>query len=65
MDNDEIKKALDDFENDNFMDSKDKLKGEISKTRDKYVKDKTGLKNDINPKDDSDDSGDPDKSGEE
>ena len=48
MDNEQIKKALDNFENDKFTDAKDVLSKVISDKRDSYLKDKLGLKNDIN-----------------
>jgi len=62
MDNDQIKKALDDFEDDKFSDAKDTLKGEISNTRNKYVQDEVGLKSEIEPENNSndDDSNDDD-----
>jgi hypothetical protein len=49
MDDKVIKGALDSFENDDFIDAKDKLKGEISKAKDVYLKQKLGLEKDINP----------------
>ena len=47
MDNDKIKKALDHFENDEFVDAKEILTKEIKSKRDEFVKDKVGLKDDI------------------
>ncbi len=49
IDKEQVKKALDKFEDDKFTDAKDILKGEISKHRDEWIKDKLELKNDINP----------------
>ena len=49
VDQEKIKKALTDFEEDNYMDAKDAIGGEIRKARDTFLKDKLGLKNDINP----------------
>ena len=49
IDKESVKKALDSFENDKFCDAKDILSGEIRKARDTFLKDKLGLKNDINP----------------
>lgn len=49
MDDNVIKSALDDFENDSFIDAKEKLKGEISKARDEFLKQKLGLEKDITP----------------
>ena len=49
MENEKIKKALDDFEDDDFVASKETLSKEIGSTRDKYLKTKLELKNDINP----------------
>lgn len=48
MDQEKIKKALDHFENDEYVDAKDILTKEIQNNRDAHVKNKTGLKNDIN-----------------
>jgi hypothetical protein len=49
MDKKAIKKALDHFENDQFVDAKDIISREISGQRDIFLKDKLGLANDINP----------------
>ena len=48
MDKEKIKDALDKFENDEFVDAKEILTKEIRDTKDKYLKDKLSLKNDIN-----------------
>jgi hypothetical protein len=50
MDKEKIKKALDHFENDEFVDAKDIISQEIAGKRDEFIKDKLGLANDINPK---------------
>lgn len=65
VDDTKIKQALDNFEKDDFIASKDILKGEIKDAMNDYFKDKLGLKNDIEPKpevktddvDDTDDGG--------
>lgn len=49
MDKDKIKKALDHFENDEYVDAKEILSKEVKGSRDSFVKDKLGLKGDINP----------------
>ena len=49
MDKEKIKKALDHFENDEFVDAKDIIKKEIAGKRDAFIKDKLGLSQDINP----------------
>ena len=49
MDRKKIKKALDHFENDQFVDAKDIIKQEIAGKRDIFLKDKLGLTQDINP----------------
>lgn len=49
MDKEKIKKALDHFENDEYVDAKDIITKEIQDKRDSFVKDKTGLKNDFTP----------------
>ena len=50
IDKEKIKSAMDDFENDNFIDAKDTLKGEIKGAISDYFKDKLELKNDLEPK---------------
>jgi hypothetical protein len=57
MDKEKIKKALDHFENDQFVDAKDIISQEIKDHRDKFVQDKLGLKNEINPKPEKKDDG--------
>lgn len=47
MDKDKIKQALDSFENDNYTDSRDILSKEIRKAKNDFLKDKLGLKNEI------------------
>jgi hypothetical protein len=42
-----IKAALDSFENDQFLQSKDLLKGEIQKAKNSFLKSKLDLKNDL------------------
>jgi len=54
IDNEKIKDALDDFENDNFIDAKDTLKREIKGAISDYYKDKLELQNDLEPKVDTD-----------
>lgn len=50
MDKEKIKKALDHFENDEFVDAKEILKKEISARKNEKIKDKLELQNDIDPK---------------
>ena len=50
MDTEAIKKALDHFEQDEFMNAKEILQAEIHNRRNDFLKDKLGLKNDIEPK---------------
>jgi len=45
-----IKKALDHFENDEYVEAKDILSKEISNYKDEWLKDKLELKNDISKK---------------
>ena len=47
MEKENIKKALDHFENDEFVDAKEILTKEIQSKRDDFVKDKVGLKDDL------------------
>jgi len=49
MDKEQIKKALDHFENDEFTDAKDILSKEIKSVKNDWLKDKLELKNDIEP----------------
>jgi len=50
IDNEKIKGALDDFENDDFISAKDTLKAEIKGCISDYFKDKLELQNDLEPK---------------
>ena len=43
MDQEAIKKALDNFENDKFSDAKETLQKEIQNRRDEFLNDKLGL----------------------
>lgn len=49
IDMEQIKKALDHFENDEFVDSKEVLQKEIKKAKNDFLKNKLELKNDIEP----------------
>jgi len=49
MDREKIRKALDHFENDQFVDASDIIKQEIAGKRDVFLKNKLGLATDINP----------------
>jgi hypothetical protein len=49
MDRAKIRKALDHFENDQFVDAKDIISQEIAGKRDVFLKDKLGLQNDFTP----------------
>lgn len=56
MDKEKVKKALDDFEEENYVDSKETLRSEIKKKVDSYLKDKTGVeKNTIDVSDEYED----------
>jgi hypothetical protein len=44
----QIRKALDHFENDEFTDAKDILSKEVASSRDEFLKDKLDLKKDVN-----------------
>ena len=52
VDKEQIKKAIDKFENDKFVDSKEILSKEVRKAKNSFLKDKLGLKGDIEPVDD-------------
>ena len=49
VDNEQIKKALDHFENDEFVDAKEILQKEILKAKNSHLKDKLDLAADIEP----------------
>ncbi len=49
MNREEIRKALDHFENDEYVDAKEIIKREVAGKRDIFLKDKIGLQNPINP----------------
>ena len=49
VDNEQIKKALDHFENDEFVDAKEILQKEIKKAKNDHLKNKLDLKQDIGP----------------
>ena len=50
IDNKQIRKALDSFENDKFMDAKEILSKEFKSTKEDFIEKKLGLKNPITPK---------------
>ena len=50
IDKEQIKKALDSFENDKFMDAKDVLSKEIKAAKYEFLEKKLGLENPIEPK---------------
>ena len=68
MDRAKIRKALDHFENDQYVDAKEIIQQEIAGKRDIFLKDKLGLQIDINPAPDADDDdeagGDDDNEGD-
>ena len=66
MDKEQIKKALDHFENDEFSLAKDILTKEIQKKRDEHLKDKLELKSDLSGEPDEDAKGeDPEADAED
>jgi hypothetical protein len=64
MDRKAIKKALDHFENDEYVDAKDIITKEIAGKRDVFIKDRLGLSNDFSPNADDNAEGD-DEGGDE
>lgn len=46
----EIKKALDDFESDDFISAKERIKGEINGAVSDFFKEKLSLQKDLEPK---------------
>jgi hypothetical protein len=55
---DEIKKALDAFEDEKYTDAKEILQKEFKKAKNEFVKDKLELKDDIESEDDDSDTDD-------
>jgi len=53
IDMEKIKKALDHFENDEFVDSKEVLQKEIKKAKNDFLKNKLDLKNDVEPQEET------------
>ena len=49
MDDRVIKAALDKFEQDDFLGSKELLQGQIRQAKNDYIKTRLGLKNDLDP----------------
>lgn len=64
MDQKKVRKALDHFENDEFVDAKEILSQEVKDAVNQHVKDKTGLKNDIEPTPEPEGDGDGGDEGE-
>jgi hypothetical protein len=58
MDQEKVRKALDHFENDEYVDAKEVLSQEIKGAINTHVKDKCDLKNDIDPAPAQDDGAD-------
>ena len=48
MDDRVIKAAIDHFENDNLLQAKELVQGQVRQARDNFIKAKLGLKNDLN-----------------
>lgn len=65
MDREKIRKALDHFENDEFVDAKEIIQQEIAGKRDVFLKDKLGLATDINPAPDASADADADADGDD
>jgi len=66
VDKEKVKKALDDFQNDDFVSAKETLKPEIKKAKEEFIQKKLGLKEPITPEpeakgDDDKGKGDDDK----
>lgn len=57
MDQEKVRKSLDHFENDEYVDAKEVLGQEIKDAVKAHVKDKCGLKNDPAPEKDGDGDG--------
>lgn len=60
MDKEQVKKAFDDFEDENYYDAEDTLKKQIKQAKNDHLKSKLGLENDVEDieTDDSDDNND-------
>jgi len=63
MDKEQIKKALDAFENEKYSDAKDILKKEIQDAKNDFIKDKLNI--DLREEEDVDDEDEEDKKKEE
>lgn len=55
VDKEAIKKALDQFENDDFVGAKDTLKPEIKKAKEDFIQKKLNLKDPITPEKEKED----------
>lgn len=53
IDTEKIKKALDHFENDEYVASKEIIQGEIRKAKNDFLKNKLDLKTDVEPQTDN------------
>lgn len=62
IDKEQIKKALNSFEDDKFMDAKDVLSKEIKAAKYEFLEKKLGLSEPIEPKPEQKSNGDEDKS---
>lgn len=62
MDDEKVKAALDDFEEEKFSDAKEKLSAEIKKAKNEFLKDKLKLKSDVEDvEDEKDEEGEDEK----
>lgn len=64
MDKAQIRKALDSFENDKYVDAREIIAKEIAGKRDVFIKDKLGLATDVNPQNNNNDQDDLDGDNE-
>ena len=60
-----VKSAIDDFEKDDFISAKDKIQKVIKDKKNAFLKDKLGLKNELEPKPEEDTDADKDEGDKE
>ena len=65
IDDEKIKAALDDFEDDNFLDAKEKLSKEIAKARDEFLEKALELKDKLNPEEEEEEEEEKEEEEEE
>ena len=65
VDDEKVKDALDDFEDEKFSDAKEKIAGEIKKARDDFLKAKLQLQKDLEDREEKEEDAQDDAEGED